>query len=146
MSRPSKLTPECQQAICEAIRNGASLEEASDGAGISRKTLHRWMRRGERLRTGLHRAFYVAVGAALRDARARLLSVVQRASRYDARAAMFLLKTNFRMGATDPRTSDPIDRLISMFDADSVFAKQEKESDVRAAQPSNRRRGGRRGT
>lgn len=104
MARPSKLTPELRRKICDDIRAGRQVEEAADAAGISRKTLHRWMLRGETTRFGPHREFYVAVRAALVETRAALLQTLRRASRYDARAAAYLLARSYdRVRSTRPR-------------------------------------------
>ena len=91
MARSSKLTPELEKRICDAIATGCTLEEAAESAGICSKTLHRWMKRGECERVGVHRAFYLAVRRVLLATRKALLNVVRRASRYDAHAAMYLL-------------------------------------------------------
>lgn len=43
MARPTKLTPEVQGAICEALRHCASLEAASEAADVSYDSFNRWM-------------------------------------------------------------------------------------------------------
>ena len=45
--RRTKLTPEVQKAICDAIGIGASREIAARAAGICKTTLYRWLARGE---------------------------------------------------------------------------------------------------
>jgi len=45
MARPSKLTPEVETAIVEALTAGASRKAAAEYAGIDETTLSRWMRR-----------------------------------------------------------------------------------------------------
>ena len=44
--RPSKLTPDVQQAITAALRAGAYLEQAARHAGISVQTVYNWLDRG----------------------------------------------------------------------------------------------------
>lgn len=45
MARPSKRTPEVEQAILTALRAGTSRRGAAEYAGIDESTLIRWMRR-----------------------------------------------------------------------------------------------------
>jgi transposase len=47
MGRPSKLTDERQETICEALRKGVSIEGACGLAGIDETTFYRWKKRGE---------------------------------------------------------------------------------------------------
>jgi hypothetical protein len=44
--RPTKLTPEVTEAICQAIRIGTPQKYAAEGNGIAEDTLLGWMRRG----------------------------------------------------------------------------------------------------
>ena len=53
MGRPTKLTPEIQGKICDAIRVGATREIAARAAGISKSTLCDWIRRGRDARERL---------------------------------------------------------------------------------------------
>ncbi len=45
--RPSKLTPELQEAICDHIVNGVPIEVAAGAEGVFKQRLHEWKRRGE---------------------------------------------------------------------------------------------------
>jgi len=47
--QPTKLTPEIQKTICEAIRAGSYVEIAVVIAGIHRSTFYRWLKRGDDL-------------------------------------------------------------------------------------------------
>lgn len=47
MARPTKLTPEAQERICQAIRLGATYEHAAQRGGIGYSTLRDWVLRGE---------------------------------------------------------------------------------------------------
>lgn len=44
--RPSKLTPEIAKRIIDLVRAGNFAEAAAGAAGITRQTLHNWLRRG----------------------------------------------------------------------------------------------------
>lgn len=47
MGRPTKLTPEVQETIVEAVEAGNYFETAAALAGISKQTLYNWIDRGE---------------------------------------------------------------------------------------------------
>ncbi|MBD2082267.1 hypothetical protein [Leptolyngbya sp. FACHB-17] len=47
MARPTKLTPELQERLLQAIRIGASLKTACAFVGIDYSTFRMWMQRGE---------------------------------------------------------------------------------------------------
>lgn len=47
MSRPTKLTPAVHAAIVASLRSGAYLETAAAGAGVSKTTVHSWLKRAE---------------------------------------------------------------------------------------------------
>lgn len=47
MARPSKLTPETQQAIINALNSGNWIETAANYAGIAVATLYNWLDRGK---------------------------------------------------------------------------------------------------
>ena len=69
LGRRTKLTPEVQERICDAIRAGNFFEVACESAGISAVTGYSWMQRGEgthptRKRTKQHVEFVDAVRAA----------------------------------------------------------------------------------
>lgn len=48
MGRPSKLTAELTDEICESLALGAPVETAAEAAGIDHATLYRWIDRGIR--------------------------------------------------------------------------------------------------
>ena len=45
--RPSKLTPEITEALCEALRTGLTYEDACLSTGIGVETFRRWRVLGE---------------------------------------------------------------------------------------------------
>jgi transposase len=82
--RPTKLDPEIIARIVNALGAGNYLETAAAFAGISKQTLYRWLRRGARSRSGLHREFVDAVEKALAQAEVRDVATIARAaSGYD---------------------------------------------------------------
>ncbi len=66
--RPTKLTAEITEKICRYLRHGGYLETAAQAAGIDRKTLYNWIRRGEREAKGRYRDFVVQVEEAMAQA------------------------------------------------------------------------------
>tara|TARA_Y100000114_G_scaffold82898_1_gene76590 strand:+ start:499 stop:960 length:462 start_codon:yes stop_codon:yes gene_type:complete len=53
MARPSKLTPEVQENICNWLKLGYYQEDAAIMAGISPSTYYEWMKKGESERVAL---------------------------------------------------------------------------------------------
>ena len=88
--RPTKLTPEIQTRLCEALRAGNTREAAAEYAGISRATLYEWIRRGrnpEYTRRGKLRAncrdfvdFVDTLTRAENAAEVRCVAVLQKAA------------------------------------------------------------------
>ena len=50
--RPIKLTPEIHREVVDLVREGNYLDTAAAHVGISRGTIHAWIRRGRRLQEG----------------------------------------------------------------------------------------------
>jgi len=80
MGRPSKLTPETQEKICEAIRLGATYELACNSAGVSYTSFREWILRGEKAKTGKFLVFSEAIKKAEGDATKKWLSHIEDAA------------------------------------------------------------------
>jgi transposase len=78
--RPTRLTPELQAKLCDAIRAGNYMETAAAFAGIRKATLHNWLRRGARQSQGIYHAFSEAVEKALADSEARDVALIAKAA------------------------------------------------------------------
>ena len=78
MGRPSKLTPEVQEKICQAIRAGNYYEAACAYGGIAYSTFREWMVRGEKDKSGKYREFLEAIKRAEYEAEARLVAMWQK--------------------------------------------------------------------
>jgi hypothetical protein len=72
--RPSKLTPEVQQRLCDAIAAGNYYQAACGYAGISYKVFREWMLKGEKARSGQFRDFRDAVTKAKTDAEVQVVA------------------------------------------------------------------------
>lgn len=65
MPRPPKLTPDVQQRIVDAVRNGNTRRIAAAVGGVDESTLYRWLERGNGPRAAkLYREFREAVYSA----------------------------------------------------------------------------------
>lgn len=64
MARSTKLTPAVEDAICEAVKHGASYRAAALAAGVSERTLHAWRERGRAAKSGRFLQFLQRLEAA----------------------------------------------------------------------------------
>ena len=74
MGRPCKLTPEVQERVCTALREGNYLQAAAAYAGLTYSCLRAWIVRGKRARRGRYFAFMKAVAMAEADAEATVVA------------------------------------------------------------------------
>lgn len=58
---PSKLTPERQAKVVEALKAGLYRKDAAAWAGVSYDSMRNWMNRGQAARSGRFRDFFLAV-------------------------------------------------------------------------------------
>lgn len=72
--RPTKLTPEVQQRIVDALRDGNYREAAVACAGIDYKTFYNWMRRGQQEKAGRYFQFFQAVQQAEHEAEREMVA------------------------------------------------------------------------
>ncbi len=86
MGRPTKLTPEVQARIVEAIAGGNYLATACAYAGLSYETFRLWMERGRKESTGRYHVFVVAVTRAELEAEATMLEMWRKHMPQDYRA------------------------------------------------------------
>ena len=78
MARPSKLTPEVQERICQAIRAGNYYEAACAYAGIDYSTFRRWIVKGEKAKSGKYHNFCEAIKRAEHEAEVRMVAQWQK--------------------------------------------------------------------
>lgn len=95
MGRPSKLTPEVQEKICHAIREGNYYEAACAYAGIGYSTFRMWMVKGEKAKSGKYREFVEAVKRAEYEAEARMVALWQEHMPGDYRAIRDFLERRY---------------------------------------------------
>lgn len=122
--RPSKLSPEIQERICNLLRVGNTVETAAGAAGIAPETFYDWMRRGERKgsREKKYRDFKSAVEQARAEAEATLVTRISKAAANGSwQAAGWLLErraperwakpTERRNGGGNEKPTDPFEEL-----------------------------------
>lgn len=101
--RKTKLTPERQTKILNAIRAGAYMETAAAAAGVNKETLYAWLKRGNVEPESIYSAFVEAVHEAQASAELRdVLTLSKAAADGDWRAAAWRLERKFpkRWGLT----------------------------------------------
>lgn len=100
MARPTKLTPELQKTITDAVKIGATYESAAEYAGIARRTLDLWKEKGRAHPGGLYGQFMHALEQANAQAKISLLGKIQEAD--DWRSKAWILERRFpaEFGAT----------------------------------------------
>ncbi len=92
MGRPSKLTPERQARLVEAIASGHYYETACRLAGIHYANFRQWMIKGEAEESGKYREFYEAITHAEAEAEDHAIQQWQQAMPTDWRAAQMFLE------------------------------------------------------
>lgn len=81
MGRASKLTPETQERIIQAVRTGNYIEVAAQYAGISKTTLYRWLEQADDPDADdIYREFRDALESARAQAEVRNVALIQRAA------------------------------------------------------------------
>ena len=95
MSRPSKLTPETQSKLIQAIRAGSHLITACRLVGVDYSSFRRWMIKGEKQRKGQFREFCEAVRGAEAEIEIRLVATWRQAAVEDWKAAAEFLSRRF---------------------------------------------------
>lgn len=94
--RPSKLTPENQHAICEALKEGNYRIVAGRSVGVSERVFNQWMKLGRRQLAksnfkGRYALFVRAVLKAEQEAEMHAVRLVMRAAASDAKHAEWWL-------------------------------------------------------
>ena len=78
--RPTKLTPDVQKRLCDALRAGNTRQAAAAYAGVHRSQFYRWLERGEKAKRGKFRDFRDTATRAENAAEVRCVAVLQKAA------------------------------------------------------------------
>ena len=90
--RKTKLAPERQDKIVQAIRAGNYANVAAAYAGIGESTFYEWIQRGEKAQSGLYSEFAEAVKRAEAEAEVHAVAIIRRAMPENWTAAMAYLE------------------------------------------------------
>lgn len=97
MGRPSKFTPEVRKRILDALRIGATRQDAALASGVSVSLFMEWLDNGRKQKTGAFVEFLESVEQAEGEARLKFTAVIARAANDgDWRAAESYLKRRDR--------------------------------------------------
>lgn len=92
MPRPSKFTPELGEKVVTALRAGCYAETAAAYAGISKNTLYRWLREGERAKSGEKHEWKLHYDRALIESELVALGRIRKAAERNWQAAAWYLE------------------------------------------------------
>ena len=95
MGRPSKLTPERQEKLVEAIQAGNYYTSACAYAEIAYSNFRQWMIKGEAEESGKYRDFHEAIKKAEAAAELRNVGVIQQAGIDTWQAAAWWLERRY---------------------------------------------------
>jgi transposase-like protein len=94
VARPTKLTPEVQKRITDAISTGVPREAAAAAAGIGETTLYRWLQLGQEGKAP-YREFWEDLTRADYEYEAALVRQANRHAITDSRMCQWLLARKF---------------------------------------------------
>jgi hypothetical protein len=92
MSRPTVLSSALAKKLCTILSEGNTIETACGVCGITDRTFHNWMTRGEEEQKGPFFQFFHSATRARAKAKAKLVKVIIKAADRDWKAASFLLE------------------------------------------------------
>jgi hypothetical protein len=92
IGRPSRLTPEVEARILNAIRCGAPNKVACAAAGIHQDTLYGWLEKAKEQPESEYAAFSEKLTRAREEGITARLAIVMKAAKMDWRAAAWLLE------------------------------------------------------
>ena len=103
MARPTKLTPEVQRKICDAVSGGNFRNVAARWAGVPLSTFWHWCQQGKAATKGRKREFWEALLEAEKAAEIRAVALIMKAAQDDAKHAQWWLerKHHKRWGRKD---------------------------------------------
>ena len=128
MSRKSKLNPESLKRIVSAIELGATYQIAAEAGGVSRATLHNWLKRGKNGTTKTYKDFYEEFSRAESRGALALLGKVRSHSVKDWKAAAWMLERRHGYRRDTPIDSVPSDEIATKpLDYKSLLIAQQTE-------------------
>lgn len=117
MGNKTKLNPQRQERIVNAIRLGAPIELACKAGGVDKSTVYRWIEKGNRQDKGVYREFCEAAKEAEIACVESMLGHIQIAAKKSWQAAAWLLERRYpvlygRFLANDPRNNRDVTESV----------------------------------
>lgn len=108
MGRPTKLTKEIHNTIVRHIKTGNYIETAAAAAGINKKTLYEWLKRGAQEEIGIYTDFSNAVEMAMAQSEIDMINKLKKHDLSSAQSIEWRLERRFpdRWGRKDKLTAD----------------------------------------
>lgn len=105
--RKTKLTPEMQTRICDALRAGNFRDTAAITSGICEKTLYTWINKGEESPNSIYGKFLQELKVAEQEAEARALAQIQKAANgFEVKKKKITEYANGDMQITEEKTME----------------------------------------
>lgn len=100
---PKLANPDLIKKLTQLIQAGCYVYVAAEAVGIGERSFYRWMARGEEETSGMYRQFWQEIKKAEAVAEAKMLMVINEASRTNWTAAAWFLERKFpdRWGRKD---------------------------------------------
>lgn len=90
--KPVKLTPEVHKLIVDAVSSGAFFGDAAAYAGVTRQTLHNWMKRGRKQKRGKYKDLVKDIDKARADLKVGVVKEIVNQTKRDWKAGMTWLQ------------------------------------------------------
>lgn len=115
MGRPSKLDKKVTDKIVSYLRAGSYIETAAAASGITKQTLHSWLRRGADGEEP-YAAFCEEVETAQAEGEVRCLALIASAAQKQWQAAAWLLERRYpeKYGRKDRRDEEKNDQPLTV--------------------------------
>lgn len=132
--RPSKLTPEVQAKLCMAVSLGLTRELQAGFAGITKRCLELWLKKGRTTTKGPHHDLVAALWVAEGEGAVENMKLIQQAAKagkWQASAWIMERRHGYRVGGTaEAGRERDIEDITSLDVAQSL---QRQIADVRGA-------------
>ena len=129
MGRPSKFTKDRKERVIKAIQAGCTYEMAADYAGVSRKTLWTWLRKGEEDGDKTYETFLHDLKKAEIDGAITHLGNIQHASVKDWKASAWMLER--RHGYSKDRVQKMQEDIAEQLPKDTLDLLRQQANDLK---------------
>ncbi len=92
-----KLTKKLQTSLCNALAAGLPMQIAVNFVGVHKRTVYRWIQRGQQEDEGTYHDFVLAIEAALAKVQEKYLNIILAAAEKNWTAAAWYLERRWPM-------------------------------------------------